>query len=511
MKSKRVKMGYPGIYALTFILVCAVAIFSSVRNSTAAFESGSTCGAAFYNSTTCRGAFSPSVNTKVKLPRNGILDYTTVTIPTGVQVSFDQYSSNTNTPVTIRTSGNVSVVGSIWVGYNTSSTPTSSGTAGDGVLGDDGIPGKGGPGGYDGGSGGLGTVLGGIPGNIGGAGKGPGGGQSTVGMVYNGIGFSGGGGGYNGNGGNAYGTGTNSGGTSYGQWSLLPLIGGSGGAGGSAGSTFSGSGGGGGGGAILIASSGTISISGYIYADGGAGGATTGTGSGGAGGGGSGGAIRLIAETLTRSGAGYLYARGGAGTGSDYGGAGAGANGYIRLESNVLTGWTTGYSTPGYSYVLPGEMIVPNSPTLTITSVGAQAVPANPSGVGDITLAQGTATAVVELAATNIPVGTTVTVYSVPAAGGARTSSLSSALAGASDAATTATATVALKDGNNVLLATATYTISLIVGMNMPTFNGEYVAKIRVETELGGKSKTIYITASGKEYPAETKVQKKAV
>jgi hypothetical protein len=38
--------------------------------------------------------------------------------------------------------------------------------------------------------------------------------------------------------------------------------------------------------------------------------------------------------------------------------------------------------------------------------------------------------------------------------------------------------------------------------MNLPKFNGEYVAKIRVEGGMDGKSTVTYITASGKEYPA---------
>ena len=40
------------------------------------------------------------------------------------------------------------------------------------------------------------------------------------------------------------------------------------------------------------------------------------------------------------------------------------------------------------------------------------------------------------------------------------------------------------------------------VAMNLPQFNGEYVAKIRVEGGMDGKSQVTYITASGKEYPA---------
>lgn len=489
--------------SINLSVLTATAVLALTVPALAAFDSGSAC--AVPSDPNCLGAFSPTINTTVTLPPDGILNYTTVNIPAGVTVSFAKNAANT--PVVIRASGSVSIAGAINVSAQTA--PTASGTAGNGVLGDDGQPGTGGPGGFDGGPGGLGPVLGGTSGNSGGAGKGPGGGQAVSGIIAGAYGYSGGGGGYNGVGGNGYAS--TSGGLSYGQWSLLPIIGGSGGAGGGSGISFSGSGGGGGGGAILIASSDTISVSGYIYADGGAGGATTGSGSGGAGGSGSGGAIRLVANTLTRSSAGYLYARGAAGTSSDYGGAGAGANGYIRLESNVITNWTTGYSTPAYSYVLPGKLFVPNSPTLTITGVAGQPVPASPTGVGDVTLPQGTATATVQLAGTNIPRGTTVTIYVIPAVGANRSSVLSSALDGASDAATTATATVTLANGNNVLMASATYTVTELIAMNMPKFGGEYVAKIRVESEMGGTaSKVTYITASGKEYPANAKAVKAA-
>ena len=483
-------------------IMTAAALMGLAAPALAAFDSGSACvNPADPN---CLGAFNPTINTTVTLPPDGILNYTTVNIPSGVTVSFKKNAANT--PVVIRASGNVTIAGTISVSAQTTPTPT--GIAGDGVLGDDGQPGTGGPGGFDGGPGGLGPVLGGTDGASGGAGKGPGGGQSTVGRISNGNGYGGGGGGFNGAGANSWNNAA-VGGSAYGQWSLLPLIGGSGGGGGGAGATFSGAGGGGGGGAIMIASSGTIYVSGYIYADGGAGGTSDGTYCGGAGGSGAGGAIRLVAEKLDRGGAGYLYARGANGTGSCYGNGGAGAAGYIRLESNVITNWNTGYSNPAYSYTLPGKLFVPNSPTLTITGItvggSTQAVPANPTGVADVTLPQGTTTATVQLTGTNIPIGTTVTVYAIPSTGATRSSSLSSALSGASDAATTATATVTLKDGNNVLLASATYTVTELVAMNLPRFGGEYVAKIRVDSDMAGSSTVTYITASGKEYPADGK------
>ena len=92
----------------------------------AAFVSGST-GA--------DGAFSPTVNTQVVLPPSGILNYTTINIPTGVVVTFKK--NTLNTPVIILASGNVTITGGINL-FGTDGTAT--GAAGDGVLGDDGPP-----------------------------------------------------------------------------------------------------------------------------------------------------------------------------------------------------------------------------------------------------------------------------------------------------------------------------------------------------------------------------------
>lgn len=488
--------------------VVSLLLMATGQRAQAAFESGSTCGVAFYNSTTCRGAFTTTVNTTIQLPPNGILDYTTFTVPQGVTVTFGKNANNT--PVIIRTSGNVLIEGTIDI---RGGAATQSGTAGGGILGDDGQPGFGGPGGFDGGYGGRTTLFGGAPGQSGGAGQGPGGGSTGSG-TYNTSDLRGGCGG-----GGSYATaeGVNwwatSNGTVYGQKELLPIIGGSGGGGGAAGGNFNAAGGGGGGGAILIAASGTITIgkqnvggAGRILADGGAGGGSDGDWCGGAGGGGSGGAVKLMADTITRVYDAYLYARRGG-----YGSAclcsgNNGGYGRIRLEANN-TNWS-GYTDPGFSWSTPpGKVLVPNNPTLSIVSVAGQQVPANPTGVGDISLAQGTTSAVVQLQATNIPVGTTVTVYVVPAIAANRSSVLSSALEG-SEALSTATATVTLKEGNNVLLASATYTVTELVALSLPKFNGEYVAKIRVDAEMDGTSKVTYITASGKEYPAVAEARK---
>jgi len=260
----------------------------------------------------------------------------------------------------------------------------------------------------------------------------------------------------------------------------------------------------------LIATSKTFYISGYIYADGGAGGNSSGTYCGGSGGGGAGGGIRIVAETLNRGGAGYLYARGGAGGGGCAGSGGDGGKGIIRLESNAITNWSTGYSDPAYSYTLPGKVFVPANPTLTIASVNGIPVTTN-TGVADITLPEGTTMPVnVVVNGANIPTSTSVKIYLVRT-NGTRSEVPSSPALGGTEASSTATAAVTFQPGNTTVLASVTYTVTELIQASLPMFNGEYVAKIRVESELGGSSKTTYITASGKEYPADSPAARRIV
>jgi hypothetical protein len=167
-----------------------------------------------------------------------------------------------------------------------------------------------------------------------------------------------------------------------------------------------------------------------------------------------------------------------------------------------------GNTDPAYNFSTPGKLFVPNNPTLKITSVAGTAVPPNPTGVNDVTLPAGTTTASVALTATNIPVGSTATIYVVPASG-ARTSALSSAFTGNSNGVSTATADITLGPGNNVILASVTFTIAQQVAAALPKFQGEMVAKIRVDARMGGESKVTYITASGKEFTLD-QVMKKA-
>ncbi|MEW5744156.1 MAG: hypothetical protein AB1805_01770 [Nitrospirota bacterium] len=482
-------------FKVTLGVLLTVASIMVSTSAYAVFDSGSSCNNA--SDPDCLGALSPTVNTEVQLPPDGILDYTTVSIPSGVTVTFKRNAANT--PVIIRTTGNVTIAGTISV---SGAAAKHSGTAGDSLLGDDGQPGLGGPGGFDGGMGGYSPLFGGVKRQLGGGGKGPGGGQpggSDPNNWWPNNGTGGGGGGYAAAGAAGYYGG--GGGGTYGQATILPLIGGSGGAGGGSGLNYNGGGGGGGGGAILIASSSTITLSGNIYADGGPGGASQGDGCGGGGGAGSGGAVRLVADTIVRT-AGAVYARGSGAGSSCVSGGGNGGAGRIRFESNNGVS-CSGYTDPNCSVGTPGKVLVPNNPTLRISKVNNISISADPTGVADVTLPEGTASVPVEVEATNIPRGTTVTIYAVPASGSSRTSVLTGALSGASDALTTATSVsnISLAGGNNVLMAAATYTVTEIIAASMPTFNGERVAQIRVEAGMDGKSRIVYITPSGKEYP----------
>lgn len=476
--------------ALSSALLVAVSTFN-IFNAHAAVNSGST-GA--------DGPFNPTVSTQVTLPPSGILNYTTVNIPSGVTVTF--IKNATNTPVTILASGDVTVAGIIDI----SGKPgLGTGAAGGGVVGDDGVPGVGGPGGYDGGRGGR-TPIG-----QGGSGLGPGGaGGGKHAAVQTTYRNGGAGAGYSSVGernfsrrnyGDNIAFGGDAG-AAYGAAQLLPLIGGSGGGGGMGGDFFNGSGAGGGGGAILIAASGTLNVTGTIIADGAVGGAADGTGSGGAGGAGSGGGIRLVATTITGNGS--LFARGAAqSTGTvvpNTAYSGASSAGRIRLESEVLT--RTAVSSPVHSFGAPGPLFIAGQPTLRIKTVAGTAVPANPTGVADVQLPSTiTNPVVVEFETTGIPVGNIVKLVVTPA-GSDVVTGFSNALSG-STALASSTVSVTLPQGPSVLQATLTYTVTVAMGQALSQFaSNERVEKIMLKAGMKGPSEATLITVSGKEFAA---------
>jgi hypothetical protein len=501
--SRELKLA-PRLGASAVFLMSALAMASAQ----AAFDSGST-GA--------DGALNPTVNTEIVLPPSGILNYTTVNIPAGVTVTFKKNAANT--PVHILASGNVTIAGTVDIrGQDGKST----GTYGDGVLGDDGIPGVGGPGGFDGGRGGREDVAQRIDIVRGGSGLGPGGGKPGIeggdgGGCAEGYGYYK----YYGAGG-AYADATYAvytnwcqgapypdrfiGGKPYGSALLLPLIGGSGGGGGRGGSTYPGSGGGGGGGALLIASSATITLSGTIDATGGDAGGVLGTGAGGWGAGGSGGAIRLIAATVT--GAGGLYANGGCanynGSRRQYCGvtldssAHGGSSGRIRVEADAIT--FKGTSQPAYTKDVPGPVVLADAPTLRIATVAGATVPDNPTGNADITLPDTTTGPVdVTFQTKNVPTGNTVLLRIVPAYG-KPTEVISPAIAGSTTAGT-ASISVTLPSGPSTLQATTTYTVVVAGQIDLSRFaQNEPVEKVEVTVSLVGETRARVLTASGKAY-----------
>ena len=218
-----------------------------------------------------------SADTTVDLPPDGKLHYKSLTVNSGVRLTFNRNARNM--PVFLLSQGDVIVSGTISVN-------------GSRALANNG--GFGGPGGFDGGKPGFSADV--PPGD----GYGPGAGIGSdpgCGATSAGAG--------------SYGT-VGSGKTSatYGSSILIPIIGGSGG-GGSAGQP--GNGGGGGGGAILIAANTRILVGGLIEARGGDPAACLN--------GGSGGAIRLVSFKV--EGAGTIDARGG----------GSGGNGRIRVDT----------------------------------------------------------------------------------------------------------------------------------------------------------------------------------
>lgn len=480
------------------LLPLAVAI-ASLPSMALAFDSGSTG---------VDGAFTPTVNTQLQLPPDGIFNFTNVNIPSGVTVTFAKNA--TNTPVTILASGNVTINGTVDV---SGSNSPGVGTAGNGNPGDDGLPGIGGPGGFDGGAGGD------VNGNRGAmTGLGPGAGRGGAGSTSTSFNCGGGGANYgdsSATNARAFFTTTNcrfnandnsSGteGAAYGSATLLPLIGGSGGGGGGAGDVFSGSGGGGGGGAILIAASGTVTISGTIRANGGTPGSSAGPtekAAGATGGGGSGGAIRIIATAL--AGNGTIQAnRGGEPSvnGSRFVSSNGGIGGFgrIRLEADTIT--FSSNTVPTFSFAAPQDVFVPGLPSLRITSVAGLAAPAAPTGSADIILPADTPNPVtVQFASSGVPLGNTVQLTVTPS-GALPVSVLSNALSG-DIANASASASIELPQGPSTLSAQVSFTVTASLGDEMSRFaQGERVERVVLAAAADGSSETLLITVSGKEY-----------
>lgn len=446
-----------------------------------AFNSGST-GAS--------GDLTPTVNTLVELPDDGVLQYRSVNIPAGVTVRFKR--NRANTPVVLLAQQDVVIAGAIDV---SGATSPAAGTAGDANIGDDALPGEGGPGGFDGGRGGpLLTAAN----ERGSDGLGPGAGKAGLSIVNICLcGASGGG--HAAVGVTDY-AGRINGGAAYGSDTLLPLIGGSGGGGGVGNTAYRGSGGGGGGGAILIAASGTINVIGSIYANGGNSGQVSGGNSGSSGGGGAGGAIRLVATTIT--GNGTLSAAGG-NSGDNlwqyWQRGGNGAQGRIRLEAEIFG--RTQATTPAYIFADPGSLFLSGSPRLRITRVGSVDAPAQPSGTADILFPATLANPVtVQFETSGVPVGTTLVRLTVTPYNAAPITADSGPLIGDTTLAT-ASVNVSLPPGPSVLIATTSFQVTAALGQALSRFaNNERVQAVRLTASGASADLATLITESGHEY-----------
>jgi len=488
-----------GVLAGAVMLLCAPTVY--------AFDSGSTG---------VDGALNPTASMQIQLPPSGVLNYTTVNIPEGVTVTFKKNALNT--PAQVLASGDITIAGTIDIRGGTAA-PT--GTAGDNNQDDDGLPGLGGPGGFAGGHGGKNGSQ--NDARRGGSGLGPGGGRGGYergngcfsGMYYHSVGHSAG-----------YATkGSRSGvctevadepdrGQSYGTPELFPFIGGSGGGGGFGGTSFPGSGGGGGGGAILLASKGTLTVSGTIDATGGDAGDVAGTGVGGGGGGGSGGAIKLMATNIKGSGKliavggcrvlnGIARSRCGYNVNAYDAAYTQGSDGRIRIEGDDIA--FSGTSQPAYIPSAPQPLATKDIPSIRIASVGGVSVPENPMGntdipgAADVNLpATATDPVVVTFVTANIPAGNTVKLRVVPVYGEAIEAL--TAVSGTT-ASGSASVSVALPLGPSVLQAITSYTITVAQAESLSQYaNNERVERVELVASMGGESVVELTTASGNRY-----------
>jgi hypothetical protein len=450
----RATLNTAGMQALGWILMSLVATQSW------AFDSGST-GA--------DGAFSPTADSGLAFPPNGILNLTTLNIPAGVTVTVGPNPANG--PAVILVQGDAVIDGVIDV----------SGADGEGV--------GSAPAGF----------AGGLPlDNVGGTGQGPGGSQGgSSSSVYAGSGGS-----YGSLGGTGGRASSSRRGLVYGSNALQPLLGGSGGGGTGIGNGSRGYRGGGGGGAILIAVSGTLTLNREILANGGDGEpavreAVNTTGGPGAGGG-SGGGVRLIATNFTGPGE-INVAGGNPGLGMIFPSdarvvdGGAGGAGRVRIEADAFN--FSGSVTPSVAVTAaPSPVFASNLPTIRMTTIGGSAVPANPVGESDVVLPSSISNPVtVEFAATGVPLGSVVDLTVVPSSG-TTISASSSGLTGSVENST-AFAQVALPQGPSVLYASVSFAAAgTPIAMFAPFTDGEMVARVELRSTLGGGPSSMRLT-----------------
>ena len=277
-----------------------------------------------------------------------VFKYSSVSIPAGVAVSFINHP--THAPVVWLVQGNVAINGSVNL----------NGAAGTSSALQALTPAEPGPGGFRGGAyGPQGT----------GSGLGPGGGSPGNSQNFGGAGeYS----------------------TSYGNPSVLPLIGGSGA--GAYPAYPAGSAAGAAGGSLLVGAAGTVTIVGGVYAKGGSSPSFAGSGSGGA--------VRLIGSQIL--GSGEINCMGGSGYAT-------GDAGRIRIESPVLAASLRTYpETIAVPPATPPLIWPPDvAPKVRVVSVDTFAAPADPTAPlvssADVAI-QNDTPAVIMLETSNFPI-----------------------------------------------------------------------------------------------------------
>lgn len=179
--------------------------------------------------------------------------------------------------------------------------------------------------------------------------------------------------------------------------------------------------------------------------------------------------------------------------------------GRVRIEA-FTNAATIAFGGAGASVGAPGPLTLASGPSLRIVSVAGVAAPAASTGlfsVPDVVVPFGTPNPMtVALTASNIPLGTAVSVTVSPVTGGNNTA-VSSPLAGTL-AASTASASVTIPtDRASVISASATFTLASLPDAGPLYAHGEKVERVRVAAVLGGRSTITYITKSGREVPVD--------
>jgi hypothetical protein len=213
------------------------------------------------------------------------------------------------------------------------------------------------------------------------------------------------------------------------------------------------------------------------------------------GGGGEGGNVRLVTRVL--SGTGTINLTGGQ---TFFGTTAPGGRIRIEANTNAFTGSINGPSGGSFTQ-FPNLAIPADLPTLRITSIGGVAVPAAPTGslsTPDVSFASPpTNPVIVGLAATQIPIGTVVSVRITPGIGTATTAN-STSLTG-TVANSTATASVNIPPGAGAITATATFTLppqgAMLLGI--PNLDRTKPAQVEVVADAGGASRVYVIADNG--------------